>query len=85
MNEIQTSSLIGKPMLDKFKIGYDDENAVKVLNAASEDYSMLRQTLSASVLNCMKYNFDNGQKNFWAYEIGKTYIKTSPADEKILV
>lgn len=85
LNEIQTSSLIGKPMLDKFKIGYDDENAVKVLNAASEDYSMLRQTLSASVLNCMKYNFDNGQKNFWAYEIGKTYIKTSPADEKILV
>ena len=82
LNEIQTSSLIGKPMLDKFKIGYDDENAVKVLNAASEDYSMLRQTLSASVLNCMKYNFDNGQKNFWAYEIGKTYIKTSPANEK---
>ena len=82
LNEIQTSSLIGKPMLDKFKIGYDDENAVKVLNAASEDYSMLRQTLSASVLNCMKYNFDNGQKNFWAYEIGKTYIKTVPADEK---
>lgn len=82
LNEIQTSSLIGKPMLDKFKIGYDDENAVKVLNAASEDYSMLRQTLSASVLNCMKYNFDNGQKNFWAYEIGKTYIKTFPADEK---
>lgn len=82
LNEIQTSSLIGKPMLDKFKIGYDDENAVKVLNAPSEDYSMLRQTLSASVLNCMKYNFDNGQKNFWAYEIGKTYIKTSPADEK---
>lgn len=82
LNEIQTSSLIGKPMLDKFKIGYDDENAVKVLNAASEDYSMLRQTLSASVLNCMKYNFDNGQKNFWAYEIGKTYVKTSPADEK---
>ena len=82
LNEIQTSSRIGKPMLDKFKIGYDDENAVKVLNAASEDYSMLRKTLSASVLNCMKYNFDNGQKNFWAYEIGKTYIKTSPADEK---
>lgn len=82
LNEIQTSSLIGKPLLNKFKITYDDENAVKVLNAASEDYAMLRQTLAASVLNCMKYNFDNGQKNFWAYEIGKTYIKTAPADEK---
>lgn len=82
LNEIQTSSLIGKSLLDKFKIPYDDANAVKIANAASEDYSMLRQTLAASVLNCMKYNFDNGQKNFWAYEIGKTYIKTAQADEK---
>ena len=82
LTEIQTSSLIGKPLLDKFKISYDDENAVKVLNPASEDYSMLRQTLSASVLNCMKTNFDNGQKVFWAYEIGKTYVKTAQADEK---
>ena len=76
LNEIQTSSLIGKSLLDKFKIPYDDANA------ASEEYSMLRQTLAASVINCMKYNFDNGQKNFWAYEIGKTYLKTAEADEK---
>ncbi|MGN0031137.1 MAG: phenylalanine--tRNA ligase subunit beta, partial [Candidatus Gastranaerophilaceae bacterium] len=82
LNEIQTSSLIGKSLLDKFKITYDDEHAVKVQNAASEDYSMLRQTLAASILNCMKYNFDNGQKTFWAYEIGRTYIKVSEADEK---
>lgn len=82
LREIQTSSLIGKPLLDKFKITYDDENAVKVLNPASEDYSMLRQTLAASVLNCMKYNFDNGQKTFWAYEVGRTYLKTAEADEK---
>lgn len=82
LNEIQTSSLIGKSMLDKFKMTYDDENAVKVQNPASEEYSMLRQTLAASVLNCMKYNFDNGQKVFHAYEIGRTYIKTANADEK---
>ena len=82
LNEIQTSSLIGKSLLDKFKITYDDANAVKVTNAASEEYSMLRQTLAASVLNCMKYNFDNGQKTFWGYEIGKTYLKVGEADEK---
>ena len=82
LTEIQTSSLIGKSLLDKFKIDYDEENAVKVANAASEEYSMLRQSLAASVLNCMKNNFDNGQKTFWAYEIGKTYIKTAQADEK---
>jgi len=82
LNEIQTSSLIGKSLLDKFKMTYDEENAVKVQNPASEEYSMLRQTLAASVLNCMKYNFDNGQKTFWAYEIGRTYIKNAQADEK---
>lgn len=82
LNEIQTSSLIGKSLLDKFNIPFDEENAVKVQNAASEEYSMLRQTLAASVLNCMKYNFDNGQKTFWGYEIGRTYLKVTEADEK---
>lgn len=82
LTEIQTSSLIGKSLLDKFKIDYDEPNAVKVQNPASEEYSMLRQGLAASVLNCMKYNFDNGQKVFWVYEIGKTYIKAGEADEK---
>ena len=82
LNEIQTSSLIGKSLLDKYRIAFDEENTVKVQNPASEEYSMLRQTLAASVLNCMKYNFDNGQKTFWAYEIGRTYKKVAEADEK---
>jgi phenylalanyl-tRNA synthetase beta chain len=82
LNEIQTSSLIGKSLLDKFKMSFDEDKAVRVANAASEEYSMLRQTLAASVLNCMKYNFDNGQKVFWAYEIGRTYQKVAPANEK---
>ena len=82
LNEIQTSSLIGKSLLDKFNIPYDDENAVKVANAASEEYSMLRQTLAASALNCMKYNFDNGQKIFWGYEIGRTYLKVAKKKKK---
>ena len=82
LNEIVTSSLIGKPLLDKFIISYDEDKAVFVEHPASEDYTMLRQTLSASVLNVMKNNFDNGQKNIWNYEIGKTYYRTGTADEK---
>ena len=82
LNEIQTSSLIGEPLLKQFSIPYDKENAIYVENPASEDYAMLRQTLIASILNCMKYNFDNGQKDFWAYEIGRSYIKVSEPDEK---
>jgi len=82
MDEIVTSSLIGKPLLKQFSIDYDDEKAVKVENAQSEEHTMLRQTLIANVLNCMKYNYDNGQKSFWAYEIGKVYFKNRPATFK---
>jgi len=82
LNEIMTSSLIGKPLLDKFMIPFEEDKAIYVQNPASEDYTMLRQTLSASVLNVMKYNFDNGQKNIWNYEIGKNYKLVSQADEK---
>lgn len=75
LNEIATTSLIGKSLLDQFMMTYDDSKAVKVANAASEDYSMLRQCMSANVLSCFKNNYDNGQKNYWAYEIGRIYLK----------
>lgn len=82
LNEMQTSSLIGEPLLKQFNMTFDKEKAVYVENPASEDFAMLRQTLSASLLSCMKYNYDNGQKDFWGYEIGRTYIKVAEADEK---
>lgn len=82
LNEIVTTSLIGKPLLDKFMIPYDDAKAVKVLNPISEESAILRETLAVSILNCMKYNYDNGQKTFWAYEIGKTYSIEGLSDEK---
>ncbi len=82
LNELQTSSLIGEPLLKQFNMSFDKENAIFVENPASEDFSMLRQTLMASLLNCMKYNYDNGQKDFWGYEIGRSYIKVAEADEK---
>ena len=82
LNEIVTSSLIGRPILDKFMLPFEEDKAIFVMNPASEDYTMLRQTLSASILNVMKNNFDNGQKNIWNYEIGKTYYKVAEADEK---
>ena len=69
-------------MLDKYMLAYNEEKAVKVMNPVSEECTMLRQNLAVSLLNCLKYNYDNGQKNFWAYEIGKTYICENPADTK---
>lgn len=82
LNELQTSSLIGEGLLNQFNMNYDSENAVRVDKPASEEFSMLRQTLSASLLNCLKYNYDNGQKDFWGYEIGRTYIKVAEPEEK---
>jgi phenylalanyl-tRNA synthetase beta chain len=32
------------------------------------------------MLNVVKYNFDQGQKNFWLWEIGKTYFVKNPAN-----
>lgn len=83
LDEIITTSLIGKPLLDKYMQTFDETKAVKVLNSASDESTMLRQGMAASVLNCMKYNYDNAQKTVWAYEIGKTYIVENPADERI--
>ena len=82
LNEIQTSSLIGEPLLKQFNVNFNKEKAVYVQNPSSEEYTMLRQTLMASVLQCLKYNYDNGQKNFWSYEIGRSYVKVSEPDEK---
>lgn len=82
LNEIITSSLIGEPLLKQFSLDYDKARVVEVENPQSEDYTMLRQTLVANVLHCLKYNYDNGQKAFWAYEIGRTYFKNAEADEK---
>ena len=82
LNEIITSSLIGKSLTDKYMVDFEPERAVYVENAASEEYSMLRQSMAASVLNCMKTNFDNGQKTFWGYEIGTTYKIIGESDDK---
>lgn len=81
-DEAVTTSLIGEPLLNQFGIKFDSENAIYVENPQSEDYTMLRQTLAANMLNCLKYNWDNGQKTLWFYELGKTYLKTAPADAK---
>ncbi len=81
-NEAMTSSLIGEPLLKQFGLSFNKEQAVYVQNPQSEDHTMLRQTTIANILSTLKYNFDNGQKNIWLYEIGKTYFIKEPASER---
>ena len=78
-NEIVTSSLIGEPLLNQFGLNYNKEEAVFVQNPQSDEHTMLRQTTIANILNTVKSNFDNGQKNIWIYEIGKIYFIKNPA------
>lgn len=80
-NEAVTSSLIGEPLLKQFGISYNKEEAVFVQNPQSEEHTMLRQTTIANILNTLKSNFDNGQKNIWLYELGKTYFIKKPAEK----
>ena len=80
-NESITSSLIGEPLLNRFGLSYNKEEAVFVQNPQSDEHTMLRQTTIANMLDALKYNFDNGQKNIWLYETGKTYFIKKPADK----
>ena len=82
LNEMVTTSLIGKPLLKQFDMTYDVDRVIEVEHPQSEEFTMLRQTMVANMLNVLKYNYDNGQKVFWGYEIGKTYLKDGIADEK---
>ncbi len=80
-DEIITSSLVGNNLCNTYLQPLDEDCAIKVQNPHSEDYSTLRQALYPSLLDVVKNNYDNGQKNFRFYEIGKTYFKIQEANE----
>ena len=80
-DEIVTGSLVGQNLCKTYMQPLDNSAAINVLNPHSEDYTTLRQTLAPSMLDVVKNNFDNGQKNFRLYEIGKIYIKKSEPSE----
>ena len=80
-DEIVTPSLIGDGLYAEFMQKLDDKTSLKVKNPQSEDATTLRQSLMPSLLNVIKYNYDNGQKNFRIYEVGKAYFVRSEADE----
>lgn len=80
--EAVTSSLVGKPLYKEFSVQFDEAKAVKVCNPQSEEHTMLRQSMIPSILNVVKTNILNGQKDFCIYETGRTYFVEKPADEK---
>ncbi len=80
--EVITSSLVGEPLLKWLGFDYTENQAIKVTNPQSDEYTMLRQSLVPSITNVVKYNFDQGQKDLQIYEIGKTFFFKGNTDEK---
>jgi len=80
-DEIITTSLTGNNLCNAYLQPLVDECAIRVLNPHSEDYSTLRQSLYPTMLDVVKNNFDNGNKNFRLYEIAKAYVKKQQTDE----
>ncbi len=76
-DEIVTSSLIGHNLCNTYLQPLVKDGIIEVNNPHSEDFAILRQKLMPSMLEVVKGNFDNGQKNFRMYEIGKTYFQKS--------
>ena len=81
-SEIISTSLTGDSFLKNYMTSLDDKTRVDVINPQSEDATSLRQELMPNLLNIVKNNFDNGNKNFKLYEIGKTFkAKDEPNED----
>lgn len=72
-DEIVTTSLTGDNFVKEYMTSLDNESRVDVMNPQSEDATTLRQELMPNLLAVVKNNYDNGNKNFKFYEIGKTF------------
>lgn len=81
-SEIISTSLTGDTFLKNYMTSLDDKTRVDVINPQSEDATSLRQELMPNLLNIVKTNFDNGNKNLKLYEIGKTFkAKDEPNED----
>lgn len=67
-HEIKTNSLMAS--------GYGEEGDVRLLNPASNNAEILRQSMILSELNIISDNISHGNKNLKLFEIGKTYMQT---------
>lgn len=79
-SEIMTTSLTGDNFVKEYMTSLGDDR-IDVINPQSEDATTLRQELMPNLLSIVKNNYDNGNKNFKFYEIGKTFNVVEAADE----
>lgn len=80
-DEVITTSLTGDSFVKEYMTSLDNNLRVDVINPQSEDATTLRQELMPNLLYVIKNNYDNGNKNFKLYEIGKTFRAVNKPDE----
>lgn len=85
MNEIITYSFIGEKDLEK--IGFPNEDLVRVLNPLGEDTSIMRTTLIPTMLNVVSRNYNRKNPYFAGFEIGNIFKvgNKEPIQEKEII
>jgi len=76
MNEILTYSFVSPSQYDKLRLPQDSlqRNAVKLINPLGEEYSTMRTTLNANMLEVLAKNYNRSVESAVAFEIGNLFI-----------
>lgn len=81
LQEFLTCDLIGPALLEAVQgSGFDDSDlkTVRVLNPTSVDQSILRRSLLPGLLNVVKTNLDQGNRQICGFELGRTHFRQEP-------
>jgi phenylalanyl-tRNA synthetase beta chain len=81
-NELMAHSLLGEGLLKKTGLADNPEKRVEVLNANSQDHTILRQSLLPGLLEIATHNFALGNEVLWGYELGKSYFHNQTVNLK---
>ncbi|MFS8540500.1 MAG: phenylalanine--tRNA ligase subunit beta [Tissierellales bacterium] len=91
-NEAMTYSFISPKAYDKIKVEEDNplRRYIEIMNPLGEDYSVMRTTLVPNMMEVLSRNYNFGNKECFAYELGNVFIpkelplKELPYEKKML-
>jgi phenylalanyl-tRNA synthetase beta chain len=91
-NEAMTYSFISPKAYDRIKVEEDSplRRYIEIMNPLGEDYSVMRTTLVPNMMEVLSRNYNFGNKECFAYELGNVFIpkelplKELPYEKKML-
>lgn len=88
LQEFLTCDLIGPSLLEAVQgcVDLDDPKTVRVLNPTSVDQSILRRSMLPGLLNVVKNNLDQGNRQINGFELGRIHFRQEPLfrEEEVL-